>query len=360
MAPREMESLETSVEGVSAQSHGQLARRAAHLEADLALLRQRKIELERENEVLSATAVDSSQLAAELAEVEASADRYEAECLRHRAGSERCAELEQKQAEIARSFSELQGVVSQLVKRLGDLDAQRLKLCEERDRAEAVVSALRGELFKAKQLGGIGAAPAESRGKSQGAVRRTSSTGSLHGPSGRNAAASGGAAAVAPAGGASPCRLRCRVEPATGPRGLSVPRGRRLAQPMPSQMLELAEARIECEILRQRLITEELATAQAREGAKEMHSESTRAEARTTVLQSELRSMLATWAPAADDEALPLADDSSPTLQRAASAGASPSRPYVEAEATAPSPECLASASVASTAVSSTGMAPAQ
>jgi len=126
----------------------QLSQRVAHLEADLTLLRRRKTQLERENEVLAAS-TQQPELEARLERVEARLEmqleanaRLEEENRRHVAESSRRAALEKQQAEIARSFSELQGVVSQLVRRLVELDAQRQRLEEQKNAAEAVAASL--------------------------------------------------------------------------------------------------------------------------------------------------------------------------------------------------------------------------
>lgn len=129
----------------------QLSQRVVHLEADLALLRQRKVQLEHENESLAAAA-QRPDLEAKLSDALATTERLEAECRRHRAESARRAELEQQQIKIARTFSELQGVVSQLVRRLGELDAERVRLTEERSTQEAIAAALRVEFQNMRPL----------------------------------------------------------------------------------------------------------------------------------------------------------------------------------------------------------------
>eukprot|EP00434_Breviolum_minutum_P022332 symbB.v1.2.019709.t1/scaffold1571.1/size154223/3 len=149
--------------------HAQLALKVSHLEADVQQLRKRKEELERENEALAAAAaatpglerqltdlkgenqslrtrkeelerekedLSNSGLTQKLAECEAAREKLEEECRQHLAESERRAELEKQQADVARSFAELQNVVSQLLPWLSELYEQRTRLLEEKSAAE--------------------------------------------------------------------------------------------------------------------------------------------------------------------------------------------------------------------------------
>lgn len=342
----------------------QLSQRVAHLEADLALFARRKAELERENEALAAAAARHKDLdvrveaaearhkdtearfeaaeamhreaearfEAQLSEVRSSRDsleaqlteasgargQLEAECEALRAKLAQKEGLERQQAAITSSFAELQGIVAQLVGRLAEFDAQRSRLAEEKGAAEAVVRTLRAELQKIQGA----SAPDRSRGATRSATGRSSvprpadpyRVVSLQRRSCRG----------------SSCRTRCRA-PADSQRAwatqtppqrgscvtagnLGAPGARaepQVAAPKPAGLetptmadLRLSESQMECTLLRQRLLSEEHACAEATR-----HSEST-AEAKTAEVQSELREMLATWSGeeasiASDTEATP-------------------------------------------------------
>lgn len=124
----------------------QMEQRAAHLEADVAILQKRKAELEKENEDLAAAAARQPELERQLAEAVATTARLEAECQSHRVEAARKASLERQQAEIAVSFRELQAVVSQLAKRLGEMDFQLARVTVEKNSAKASYATLRAEL----------------------------------------------------------------------------------------------------------------------------------------------------------------------------------------------------------------------
>jgi len=293
----------------------QLAQRIVHLEADLALLTQRKQDLERENEVLAAAAGRQSELEAKLADAIAARDKLEEECRAHRAESTRRADMEQQQAALAASFTELQGVVSQLVRRLGELNGQRSRLAEEKKAAEAVAMKLRVELDRwrgrATGVDALAAIPPQP----------------FAAPVALRVAAAAARAAVGAPGtvaGLEPLRprcgprTRCRAADASqiyGSRTTPPPRGAGgdraspsgasagaggFAEPLAAAnaaaaATELAEARLQCELLRDHLSSEELACEQARIGAEAMFSESSNAQLKTAELQSELREVLACW-----------------------------------------------------------------
>eukprot|EP00435_Cladocopium_sp_Y103_P046067 s865_g13.t1 len=168
------ESNVTAVLEQSWPSNAQLALKVSHLEADVQQLRTRKEELERENQALASAAaagpglelklselqaellklrtrneelerekeVSNSGLAEKLADCEAAREKLEDECRQHLAESERRAELEKQQADVARSFQELQNVVSQLLPWLSELYDQRSRLLEEKSAAEDVPTKL--------------------------------------------------------------------------------------------------------------------------------------------------------------------------------------------------------------------------
>lgn len=315
----------------------QLSQRVAHLEADLALLRQRKAQLEHENEVLAAAAAEKPDLEARLREALIAGARLEAECRRHRAEGARREGLEAQQAEIARSFSDLQGVVTQLVRRLAEINAQHQRLADEKGAAEAAAAALRVELQKWRTLRATAAASAPAGCVGHCAGHCGTATGraanALHGRSQSWACTSCGGRRR----GCHTCRLRCRVDlgqqrlTGTPPRrgGLAPAAGRGCAavqqrgatvgwlQQPPlataagdqqrrrqlQQQAALAEAQIECELLRQSLASEERACDQAKQGRSGLFQECSCAEARTSELQSELRDMLTSWSAHGDEEA---------------------------------------------------------
>jgi len=106
-----------------AQSHQiceckQLRLRAAHLEADLLHLQQRKVHLEKENEAFAAA---DQAIKAKLAEALAENALLEA-LLAEKSSEERrkCTELEAQQADIASSLSELQSIFDQFTKMLAE------------------------------------------------------------------------------------------------------------------------------------------------------------------------------------------------------------------------------------------------
>uniref|UniRef100_A0A7R9ZUH5 Uncharacterized protein n=1 Tax=Pyrodinium bahamense TaxID=73915 RepID=A0A7R9ZUH5_9DINO len=298
----------------------QLSQRVAHLEADLAFLQRRKAQLERENEALAAAAAQRPDLEARLREALATGALLEAECRRHRAEGVRREELEEQQADIARSFSELQGVVSQLVRRLSEINAQHARLSEEKGAAEAAAAALRVELQKWRSMRTSTTASVPGHGHGHGTVGRGANV--AHGRSHSRAFSSCGG----PCRGCPTCRLRCRVDPSRPLTGTPPRRGfaalqrggyqpqqpsyrsgiagghgdgcanggvgstnSSLGPSAPTTLLELAEAKVECEQLRQRLVREEQACAEARQGRAVTLQESGCAEVKTADLQSELR-----------------------------------------------------------------------
>mmetsp|Transcript_65065 Transcript_65065/g.172321 ORF Transcript_65065/g.172321 Transcript_65065/m.172321 type:complete len:345 (-) Transcript_65065:319-1353(-) len=137
---------EQNYSGTDLRAHAhQLTQRVVHLEADLELLQRRKIQLERENETFAAAA-QRPDLEAKLAAALASNARLEAECERHRAADLRRFELEAQQDEIARSFSELQLVVSQLVARVGSMNMRRAPSADDAGLARTGAIALRSKM----------------------------------------------------------------------------------------------------------------------------------------------------------------------------------------------------------------------
>jgi len=261
----------------------QLAQRVVHLEADLELLHQRKAQLEHENEVLAAAVAEKRDLEARLQEALVMGARLEAECRKHRAEDARRVELEEQQAQVYRSFTELQGVVSQLAKRLTEVNAQRMRLSEEKGAAEAAAAALRVELQKWRR---IQATTTEGHGLSHAghtAVGRATNT--VRGRSYSWGCCSCGGRRR----GCHTCRLRCRADFTHPLMGTSPGRGlgthqRGSCQPQQPHsgtgnsgnaetMLELTEAKIECELLRQQIASEERACAEARQGRTTMHQE---------------------------------------------------------------------------------------
>ncbi|CAJ1348603.1 unnamed protein product, partial [Effrenium voratum] len=173
--------IRTEEEGWPAQA--QLALKVSHLEADVQLLRQRKEDLEHENEALAAAArrpdleqklkelkgevaalrkqkelelqnqaLSASDLERRLADSEEARAKLEEECRKHTAEVQRRAELESQQADIAKSFAELQTVVSQLLPVLTELYEQRARLSEEKSAAEETANKLKSELQRQRLL----------------------------------------------------------------------------------------------------------------------------------------------------------------------------------------------------------------
>mmetsp|Transcript_18747 Transcript_18747/g.41091 ORF Transcript_18747/g.41091 Transcript_18747/m.41091 type:complete len:455 (+) Transcript_18747:85-1449(+) len=315
-------SLEAPAQGLSSEARAQqLLQRVAHLEADLTLLRQRKGQLELENEVLAAKAAQQADLEVRLAEAQQQNSRLEAECRRHRAESARRAELELQQAEIARSFTELQGVVSQLVQRLGELDTQRARLVEEKGAAEASAASLRAELQKWRTLkqavaaaGGHAHFHSHSHGRNDSRscspylarprlerpMRRLRCRADLTPP----CRSQGSRTATPTLHGSSGSLRGAAVTTAAMMRGGSVTAARTRSRDVaPASAFELAQAKADNEILRHRLTSEEEARAKAVESREAVLLESTCVAARTSELQSELRQMLSTWSARSEEEA---------------------------------------------------------
>lgn len=258
----------------------QLSQRIAHLEADVAHLTQRKAQLEKENETLAAAA-RRPDLEARLSEALATSARLRMEHCQSLAESDRRAELERQQTEIAQSFTELQAVVSQLVKRLNDLDAQRAHLQREKSDAEAGAMQLRKELATLSGFTDTVRAGRYVVGRSGVAVHEQQRT----------------IGATATAVGERPQRVR--VDGAT--QGMA----QRESVKMTLAKVELVEAKIERELLRQRLIAEEAACAQARRRSGVMERESSHAEAKCAELRSELCRFVGEWPVPTDDQGAP-------------------------------------------------------
>lgn len=209
------------------------------------------------------------------------------------------------QAGIAKSFSELQGIVSQLVRRLSELDAQRLQLAEEKSMAENVVKTLRTELQKWRQAAGVRVGSGSQRGESHRADTGSCAPGRhrrcCRGCSCRGRPRSGTAAQTPPKRGA--CAKSGSVPRS---RGSKVHPQAPLAQAgITSKDLQLAESRIQCALLRKQLEAEEQAASQVRSSHDAVLRESADAESKTAQLQSELKDMLANWSvrySASDDE----------------------------------------------------------
>lgn len=251
----------------------QLSQRVAHLEADLVLLQKRKAELEAENEALAAAACRpeiEQRLAAALAENV----RLEAECERHKVESMRRQELEKQQVEISASFSELQGVVAQLVHRLTELGGQRSRLEEEKNAAEAAVASLRAETRRLGSAGGRG-------GRSINCLRGPCICG------GRR--------------GCHACRLRCRAETMPWP-PLRPPCAAQRPPSKPPVAAELADLKAECEKLRQQLQTEQQRCQEALVGHQLGVRESLMAEMKTEHLRTEMTAVLSTLSFSVGDE----------------------------------------------------------
>jgi len=296
----------------------QMSQRIAHLEADLAFLNARKAQLERENEALAAAA-QRPDLEARLAEALATNARLEGEVQKYKAQSVRSAELEQQQAEIAQAFRNLQGVAAQLVKRLSELDAQRVRLSEEKSAAEAAAGVLRAEFQKLRQY------RASSNGHTQGHNHghcHGHSTGSRHNST-MHRAYSGGRR--------HPCRLRSsthgpRPRLGTPPRRSTLKSVNNDAAPMAS--IELAEMKMERELLRQKLASSEQFCAQACQGRDAMHQESQNEKVKTSELQSELREIISTLSARSDEDTTSPGRASSPPCAKGPSGGSTLSSSY--------------------------------
>lgn len=307
----------------------QLSQRVAHLEADLALITRRKVELERENEVLAGTAsrqqelelalerakagkagleaeltnevVARQRLEAELVTVNASRDSLEAECRQHREDSGRRRELEVQQASIASAFNELQGVVAQLVQRLTTLDLQRAQLADEKKAAEAAAADLRTELQRWRSshanAGARSRSTASGRAAPGGIYRSSSNSGLVGGVSTPAQRGCRGASGVRP--------QRCQVPRSSSSDALRSRAGSKSSlqppeavAPQASQTacdLQLAESVMQCAILRQHLDAEHLAAAEAQHCRDASVRDAASAERQARVLQSELKDILANW-----------------------------------------------------------------
>ncbi|CAK8991787.1 unnamed protein product [Durusdinium trenchii] len=236
------------------QPSAQLALKVSHLEADVQQLRHRKEELERENEALAGAAcrpdleqrvkdlqaeVDKLRmrkdelerdqeawgckrrdLSTQLAECQAAREKLEEEYRQHRAESERRAELEKQQADVAKSFAELQGVVSQLLPWLSELYEQRSRLLEEKSAAEDSATKLKSELQRWRLLwtapGALGDEGSNAAAQALRARANGSPAGARRGPT-RASSLSATKRAAEIYGRdlhrrPSPCRLRCRAE----------------------------------------------------------------------------------------------------------------------------------------------------
>mmetsp|Transcript_49357 Transcript_49357/g.105016 ORF Transcript_49357/g.105016 Transcript_49357/m.105016 type:complete len:443 (-) Transcript_49357:346-1674(-) len=135
----------------------QLAARLAHLEADNTDLRQRKSLLEREIEALVGQVAQQAdqlqqipELQHKLQEAEQRSKYWEAECNRQQEEAACYREFQAQQVAISSSFSELQGIIHQLVKRVGDLDQQKQHLEGEKHSAERMITSLQEEIQRLK------------------------------------------------------------------------------------------------------------------------------------------------------------------------------------------------------------------
>lgn len=230
-------------------SNAQLALKVSHLEADVQQLRTRKEELERENQALATAAaqgpslelklselqaellklrtrneelerekeeVTNSGLAEKLADSEAAREKLEEECRQHLAESERRAELEKQQADVARSFQELQNVVSQLLPWLSELYDQRSRLLEEKSAAEESATKLKSELVRWRLLWTAPSTLVEDGSARATRANHSPANGARRGPT-RASSLSATKRAAEVYGRdlhrrPSPCRLRCRAE----------------------------------------------------------------------------------------------------------------------------------------------------
>jgi len=255
----------------SARAH-QLSQRVAHLEADLLLLQKRKAQLERENEALAVAAAQRADLEVHLSETLAAKEHLEVrlsevlaanvcleeECCARAEEADQREQWETQQAEIGRSFTELQGVVSLLVRRLAVINSQYQRLADEKGAAEAAAAALRLELYKWQALRASKVGHNLAVSCSRANAGRSSSSFS-----------------------SSRARLRCRVDlekqlTRTPPRRRCAPSQRNsrqipyssvysgCTQPSAAVVAEFAQAKIECELLQQRLMSEEQVCAQLR------------------------------------------------------------------------------------------------
>eukprot|EP00439_Symbiodinium_sp_Y106_P055479 s4047_g7.t1 len=223
----------------------ELEKRVKELQAEVQQLHQRTQELEKEKEAMAS---ERQRLEDQLTESQANCTRLEdrrgmqkracrpfeivrvrsaastsnaasskEECRQHAAERERRAELENQQADVARSFAELQAVVAQLLPWLGELDTQRSRLLEEKGHAEAMATSLRSELQRWRMLWGsvpsTAVNDAASRPSSAGRMAPPPRA-SRRGPGNQRRAAS---AAAEKRGDTwnrrpSPCRLRLSPE----------------------------------------------------------------------------------------------------------------------------------------------------
>mmetsp|Transcript_70725 Transcript_70725/g.165880 ORF Transcript_70725/g.165880 Transcript_70725/m.165880 type:complete len:431 (+) Transcript_70725:22-1314(+) len=210
---RRKEALEKENEALAAEvQRPDLESRIKELQGEVQQLRKQNDELEQEGEAMASR---RQRLEEQLSESQAACARLEDECRQHTAERERRTELEKQQADVARSFAELQAVVAQLLPWLGELDTQRARLVQEKGAAEAMASSLRSELQRWRVLWGSDKSLAGSDTAS-----RASSTGRASSPS-RGWRYPGNRRATSAAGERkgdawnrrpSPCRLRCRAE----------------------------------------------------------------------------------------------------------------------------------------------------
>lgn len=313
-----------------AQTH-LLSRRVAHLEADLSLLQHRKAQLERENEVLAGAAAQrndlevqlsetlaaNTHLEVQLSEALAANARLKAECCKRAEEAARQEQWETQQAEIARSFAELQGVVSLLVRRLAVINSQHQRLADEKGAAEAAAAALRVELYqwqavRASRVGSwtVSTAPVSGTGHNL-AVSRSSANAGRSCNVGSSSSSSFSS---------SRARLRCpdreQQLTRTPPRRRCAPSQRSsrqlpyssvysgCTQPCSAMMAEFAQAKIECELLQHRLMSEEQVCAQlqppsdlgleeAKNEEQAARAESVAAEVQTSAIASQIQDIIA-------------------------------------------------------------------
>ncbi|CAE8633026.1 unnamed protein product [Polarella glacialis] len=232
-----------------------------------------------------------------LAEAQETIARLEAECQQHLLEGARHAELQQQQEEIARSFAELKGVVSLLVPRLSELDGQRARLAEEKGAAEAVAVALRAAL-QPRLPQGAAAETVEAVGvevaKCSPLAASMRSAAEIYG---RNQSFNFDSFYTGRHRATSPTRLRCRAT--TG--GL-YDAGFNDGSRAPLKGLcrreaargWVAEAKLECELLKQKLRVA---------SAPRSRSSGSRAEAKASSLQNDMRAILASWCVPTEGEA---------------------------------------------------------
>lgn len=299
-----------------------LSQRIAHLEADLCHLQHRKAELEQENQDLAAAGAARSELEEQLSTARAATARLEAECQQLRAAGHRRAEQDQHEAEMSRSLLQMQGVLSQLLKRLGELEAQRAKLAEQKAAAEATVRRLRQELegrashasscFAWPPVAWPPASPALPPPTPAVCARRPE-------PADKGLRRPPGALARPPPKGQRPrsaslghvgCsspnlpKTRCsgfapvvRQEPS---QGFTEP----VVQPGTVPAGDFRALKAECDLLQQRLLYEEQSAREAAREREIYQRAAAAAEAKAQKLQVQLRQLLSSWATEDGDEAM--------------------------------------------------------